>query len=59
MDLTLIIWQTQKKLKTKYEKLLTYHAYLEKLTEQFKKISFSPLPREKRSSRMHWQHWPP
>lgn len=37
-----------REVKNQRKKLLPYHAYFEKLTQQFKKISFTPLPRKKK-----------
>ncbi|XP_058075818.1 uncharacterized protein LOC131224315 [Magnolia sinica] len=46
-DSQLIINQTSGDWKTKDEKLITYHIYLENLTEEFEEITFSYMPRAK------------
>ncbi|XP_058111662.1 uncharacterized protein LOC131254982 [Magnolia sinica] len=46
-DSRLIINQTNDNWKTKDEKLIPYHIYLENLTEEFEEIMFSYMPRAK------------
>ncbi|XP_058103439.1 uncharacterized protein LOC131247010 [Magnolia sinica] len=46
-DSQLIINQTNSKWRTKDEKLIPYHVYLENLSEEFDEVTFSYMPRAK------------
>ncbi|XP_058099778.1 uncharacterized protein LOC131244143 [Magnolia sinica] len=46
-DTQLIIKQTNGEWRTKDEKLIAYHIYLENLTEEFDEVTFSYMPRAK------------